>query len=393
MTPGGRASLFWGRAQGPLLSPPECHRTHPARSLRLPEFTPTRWRRAPFRGARSSNWWIFKSGVGVARALLAPAAAPAALLALRYLAPRLRRSFPPSRGAGRRDEGAGTQDRTADRYRWPFLPAGPPPALALATVRVGAGRGAQGSGGSGWSWRRGCGCQLIPSPGLQVPVWSPAPPRSALSPQRPGGWSARGQSAGQRATFGSLRVAERLIGPRKGKGSLEPLPSNQCRSVPLRKELQTMASYSCSRDGLSSSPRRSFLLGVEANCLGSGKRDWTLMTEDPKAWSPSGGWKPHPGCCGWTSTENTGCAQRRQEGARTGGRGLKGGTHPPTHRWRPWKGLWRDRTGGRGLGKGYSRAWLWRRSISGSWTDTKIPVNVLWHRGLVPDLEDLTAGA
>lgn len=60
--PGGGASLFPWRARGPLLSPPCRRRIHPARSLRLPELTPTRWRRrAPFRGARSSNWWIFKS--------------------------------------------------------------------------------------------------------------------------------------------------------------------------------------------------------------------------------------------------------------------------------------------------------------------------------------------
>lgn len=56
---GGRASLFQRRAHGLLPSPPSVPRTHPVRSLRLPEFTPTRWQRAPFRGARSCNWWIF----------------------------------------------------------------------------------------------------------------------------------------------------------------------------------------------------------------------------------------------------------------------------------------------------------------------------------------------
>ncbi|XDA83069.1 hypothetical protein R6Z07F_012962 [Ovis aries] len=62
---GGRAFLYARRAEGP---PPVASRSvtraHPALSLRLPEFTRTRWRRAPFRGARSCNWWIFLNRFG-----------------------------------------------------------------------------------------------------------------------------------------------------------------------------------------------------------------------------------------------------------------------------------------------------------------------------------------
>lgn len=81
-------------------------------------------------------FWRGERGMGgaVAKALLAPAAAPPPLPALRLL-----RSSPPAPvspepgSAGRRDEGAGAQDRAADRYRRLSPPA---------TVRAGAERGA-----------------------------------------------------------------------------------------------------------------------------------------------------------------------------------------------------------------------------------------------------------
>lgn len=57
-TEGREASLFQRRARGPSRRRLGATRTHPPRSLRLPELTPTRWRRAPCRGARWCNWWI-----------------------------------------------------------------------------------------------------------------------------------------------------------------------------------------------------------------------------------------------------------------------------------------------------------------------------------------------
>lgn len=91
-------------------------------------------------------------------ALLSPAP-PSAL-------PRRRSREPGS--AGRRDEGAGTQDRAADRYRRPFPAAAPRRGLAArhfpSWSRSRARRRRPGLWGvSGWRRRRGCGHQLIPA--------------------------------------------------------------------------------------------------------------------------------------------------------------------------------------------------------------------------------------
>lgn len=110
-----------------------------------------------------------------------PAAPPAPLLALLPLPsspPALLSLAPPSvlprrrsrepGSAGRRDEGAGTQDRAADRYRRPFPAAAPRRGLAARYFPSWSRSPARWRrpglwGVSGWRRRRGCGHQLIPT--------------------------------------------------------------------------------------------------------------------------------------------------------------------------------------------------------------------------------------
>ena len=124
--------------------------------------------------------WGGERGVGGGEKAL-PVAPPAPLLALLPLAsspPALPSPAPPSAlprrrsrepgSAGRRDEGAGTQDRAADRYRRPFPAAAPRRGLAARYFPSWSRSRARWRrpglwGVSGWRRRRGCGRQLIPT--------------------------------------------------------------------------------------------------------------------------------------------------------------------------------------------------------------------------------------
>ena len=231
-------------------------RTQPARSLRLPEITPTRWRRAPFRGARSCNWWIFLTGFGGGEngeggGESAPGSRqlrlPGSWLSCCF-APRLPRSSPGSAELAPRRRSAEMKvlGHKIELLTGTAGPSPPPPLGAALAARYfpswsgrparwpgfGAARVRAGGGGADASEFRACA--------LSVPARSTAPREDVgLCPARPCSsprcWRPAGGSAGQGS--GPLESPTSRAIARPSEGISAPLPSSQCRRPPVKKEL------------------------------------------------------------------------------------------------------------------------------------------------------------
>lgn len=134
--------------------------------MQLVDFFKPIWRGGARRGGRRERSRLPAAPPAPLLALLPLPSSPPALLSLAppSVLPRRRSREPGS--AGRRDEGAGTQDRAADRYRRPLPAAAPRRGLAARYFPSWSRSRARRPGlwgVSGWRRRRGCGHQLIPT--------------------------------------------------------------------------------------------------------------------------------------------------------------------------------------------------------------------------------------
>lgn len=218
--------------------------------MQLVDFFKPVWRGGARRGGRRERSRLPAAPPAPLLALLPLPSSPPALLSLAppSALPRRRSREPGS--AGRRDEGARTQDRAADRYRRPFPAAAPRRGLAASYFPSRSRSRARWRrpglwGVSGWRRRRGCGHQLIPTlcaagscaepgPGRGLGA-VPCPALLSESPRSASGWVERLLPGCGRGS-GPLESSSSQVFKRR-KGAWSPCPSVSVHRFPPRKKL------------------------------------------------------------------------------------------------------------------------------------------------------------